>query len=137
MKDWKYFCHVSAIFCAICGHLFRSMQRGFSEQHLQSYEDVKIWFGRWLAWKDEKFFWSGIHSLPKRWEKVITNDGHPHSTEIFRKYCNNIPWKYCKIAKIFRNLSLMLLKYCNNLAMSAQNMMYAIFSKYCQKLANT
>ena len=56
----------------------------------------------------------------------------PHSTEIFRKYCKNTPWKYCKIAKIFWNLSLMLLKYCNNLATTAQNMMYAIFSKYCQ-----
>ena len=57
---------------------------------------------------------------------------YPHSTEIFRKYFKNIPWKYCKIAKIFRKLSLILLKYCNNLAMSAQNMTYAIFFKYCQ-----
>ena len=56
----------------------------------------------------------------------------PYNTEIFRKYCKNIPWKYCKITKIFRNPSLMLLKYCNNLAMAAQNMTYAIFSKYCQ-----
>ena len=56
----------------------------------------------------------------------------PHSTEIFRQYCRNIPWKYCKIAEIFRNLSLILLKYCNNLAMSAQNMTHAIFYKYCQ-----
>ena len=56
----------------------------------------------------------------------------PHSTEIFRQYCKNIPRKYCKIAKIFRNLSLILSKYCKNLAMSAQNMTYAIFAKYCQ-----
>ena len=49
-----------------------------------------------------------------------------------RQYCRNILWKYYKIAKIFRNLSLMLLKYCNNFAMSAQNMVYAIFSKYFQ-----
>ena len=53
---------------------------------------------------------------------------------IFRKYCINIPWKYCKISKILRNLSLILLKYCNDLAMSAQNMTYAIFEKYYQKL---
>ena len=40
----------------------------------------------------------------------------PHNAEIFRKYWRNIPWKYCKnIAKIFRNLSLILLKYFNNL----------------------
>ena len=54
------------------------------------------------------------------------------STEIFRKCCKNIPLKYYKIAKIFRNLSLIFLKYCNNLAMSVQNMTYALFSKYCQ-----
>ena len=65
------------------------------------------------------------------WTKIFSRY-YPHSTEIFRKYCRNIPWKYCKIAKIFRNLTLILLKYCNNLAMSAQNMAYAIFSKYCQ-----
>ena len=57
---------------------------------------------------------------------------YPHSTEIFKKYCRNIPWNYCKIARIFQNLSLILLKYCNNLAMSAQNMTYAIFSNYYQ-----
>ena len=54
----------------------------------------------------------------------------PHSTEIFKQYWRNISWKYCKIAKIFRNVNskcfeLILLKYCNNLAMSAQNMTYA------------
>ena len=54
----------------------------------------------------------------------------PHSTEIFRKYCKNIPWKYCKIAKIFRNISLILVIHCNNLAMTAQNMTYAIFVKF-------
>ena len=51
---------------------------------------------------------------------------------IFKQFCRNIPWKYCKIVKIFPDLSLILLKYCNNLAMSAQNMTYAIFSKYCR-----
>ena len=53
-----------------------------------------------------------------------------HSTETFRKRCRNIFWKYCKIAKIFLNQSLILFKYCNNLAMSAQNMACKIFSKY-------
>ena len=57
---------------------------------------------------------------------------YPHSAEMFIKYWRNIPWKYSKVAKIFRNLSLMLLKYSSNLAMFAQIMMYAIFSKYCQ-----
>ena len=65
-------------------------------------------------------------------EWLINTIATPHSAEIFRKYRKNIPWKYFKIAKIFRNLSLILLKYCNNLAMSAQSMTYAIFSKFCQ-----
>ena len=26
---------------------------------------------------------------------------YPHNAETFRKRCRNIPWKYCKIAKIF------------------------------------
>ena len=64
--------------------------------------------------------------------KVIHNKEIAKSTEVLKKHCKNITWKYCKIAKIFRNLSLMLLKYCNNLPMSAQNMTYAIFSKYFQ-----
>ena len=63
---------------------------------------------------------------------IIAGKMFPHNTKILRKYCKNISWKYCKIAKILRNVSLILLKYCNNLAMSAQNMTYAIFSKYCQ-----
>ena len=62
--------------------------------------------------------------------RFIRND--THSAEIFRQYRRNIPWKYWKNAKIFLNLSLILLKYFNNVAMSAQNMTYAIFSKYCQ-----
>ena len=60
----------------------------------------------------------------------------PHRTKIFKNYFRNIPCKYCKIAKIFRNLLLVLLKYCTNLAVSAQNMTYAIFSKYCQNIKN-
>ena len=47
-----------------------------------------------------------------------------HSTGIFRQYYEKSSWKYCKIAKIVRNLSLILLKYCNNFATSTQNMTY-------------
>ena len=56
-------------------HLFRSMQHGLSEQHLHSYEEVKNWLDEWLALKNEKFFWRGIHSLTERWGKFIANDG--------------------------------------------------------------
>ena len=58
----------------------------------------------------------------------------PPSTEIFTEYSKNIPWKYCKLTKIFQNLSLIFLKYCNNLDMSEQNMTYAIFSKYYENI---
>ena len=37
---------------------------------------------------------------------------YPDSIEIFRKFRKHDSWKYCMIAKIFRNLSLILLKYC-------------------------
>ena len=54
----------------------------------------------------------------------------PYSTEIFRQCCRNILWEYCKSNKIFRNLSLILLKYCSNVAMPAHNMTYVKFLKY-------
>ena len=75
-----------------------------------------------FAWVLLNFCW---HS-----HRFIRNN--THSAKIFRQYCRNILWKYWKNAKIFQNLSLILLKYFNNVAMSAQNMTYAIFSKYRQ-----
>ena len=45
----------------------------------------------------------------------------PHSTVILREYFKNIPLKSCNIARIFINLLEKYLKYCRNLAMSAQN----------------
>ena len=55
--------------------LFRSMQHGLSEQPFNSGEEVKNWIYEWLASKDEPWYWEGIHQLPKRWSKVIDNDG--------------------------------------------------------------
>ena len=55
-------------------YLFRSMQHGFSEQHFNFYEEVKNWIDEWLASNDERWYWEGIQ-LPKRWKKVISNDG--------------------------------------------------------------
>ena len=37
---------------------------------------------------------------------------NPCSTEIFRKHWRNVSWKYCKIDKIFQNLSQILLQSC-------------------------
>ena len=56
-------------------YLFRSMQHGLSEQHSSSYEEVKNWIDEWLASKEERWYWERIHQLPKRWKKVIDNDG--------------------------------------------------------------
>ena len=56
-------------------YLFRSIQHGLSEQHLNSYEEVKNWIDGWLASKDERWYYKGIHQLPERWKKVIVNDG--------------------------------------------------------------
>lgn len=57
-------------------HLFRSMAHGLSEQRFHNFEDVKKWLDDWIASKEEKFFFDGIHKLPKNWEKVVANDGN-------------------------------------------------------------
>ena len=82
--------------------------------------NINFFFG--FAWVLFNFYWH-LHRF------ILNNT---HSAEILRQYRRNIPWKDWKNAKIFQNLSLILLKYFNNVAMSAQNMTYAIFSKYCQ-----
>lgn len=56
-------------------HLFSSMSHALSMQHFKNYEEVKKWVDEWIVSKDEKFFWKGIHNLPERWEKCISNDG--------------------------------------------------------------
>ena len=40
-------------------YLFRSMQHGLSQQHFNSYEEVKNWIDEWLASKDERWYWDG------------------------------------------------------------------------------
>ena len=94
--------------------------------------DSEIWF--WSQVVKIETFWrcfdSSLRKLCFRGKK--NSRYYSHITEIIRQYYRNITWKYCKIAKIFWNLSLILLKCCNDLAMFAHNMTYAIFSKYCQ-----
>ena len=55
-------------------YLFRSMQHGLLEQHVNSYEQIKNWIGERLASRDERWCWERIHQLPKRWKKPIDND---------------------------------------------------------------
>ena len=59
---------------------------------------------------------------------VVTHIAPKYLENIVKVFLGNI----VGLRKYFENLSLMLLKYYNNLAMFAQNMAYAIFSKYCQ-----
>lgn len=56
-------------------HLFRCMQHGLADQHFTSYEEIQKWLDKWIVSKNEHFFSRGIHLLPEKWEKVITNNG--------------------------------------------------------------
>jgi histone-lysine N-methyltransferase SETMAR len=57
-------------------YLFRSMSHGLADQHFSNYEEVKKWLDDWIASKPEKFYWDGIHKLPKNWQKVVENNGN-------------------------------------------------------------
>ena len=54
----------------------------------------------------------------------------PHSTVILSEYFQNIPLKSCNIARIFVELLERFLKYCTNLAMSAQNIINVMLLQY-------
>ena len=54
----------------------------------------------------------------------------PHSTVILKEYFKNIPLKSCNIAIIFIKLLERFLKYCKNLAMSAQNIINVMLLQY-------
>nr|QVD39168.1 Mariner Mos1 transposase [Schistocerca gregaria] len=56
-------------------YLFRSMAHGLADQRFQSHEGATNWIDSWITSKDEQFFQHGIHTLPKRWEKVVASDG--------------------------------------------------------------
>jgi len=61
-------------------HLFRSMAHSLADQHLRSYEEIKVWIDMWIASKDDQFFRRGIRTLPERWEKVTASDGQYFET---------------------------------------------------------
>ena len=54
----------------------------------------------------------------------------PRSTVILREFFKNIPLKSCNIARIFIKLLERFLKYCRNLAMSAQNIINVMLLQY-------
>lgn len=56
-------------------HLFRSMQHSLAGHTFKSYQDIEKWMDQWIATKDQKFFYRGIHSLPERWSKVVAANG--------------------------------------------------------------
>jgi len=55
--------------------LFSELARALTEQHFDSYENVKKWLDGWFASQTQEFFWNGIHKLHERWEKCIASDG--------------------------------------------------------------
>ena len=56
-------------------HLFRSMAQCLADQRFYSNEGAKEWIDFWISSKDMSFFRHGIHILPERREKVVSNDG--------------------------------------------------------------
>ena len=52
------------------------MQHSLAEQHFNCFEDVKKWLNDWIIQKAEKFLYDGIQMLPKRWAKVVDNNGN-------------------------------------------------------------
>ena len=55
---------------------------------------------------------------------------YPYSTVILKEYLENFPLKSSNIAKIFIKLLGRFLKYCRNLAMSVQNIIYEMLLQY-------
>ena len=53
----------------------RSMAHGLADQQFCSYEDIEKWLDSWVASKDERFYRNVIQALPKRWAKIVGNDG--------------------------------------------------------------
>ena len=56
-------------------YLFASMGHALADQRFTSYDNVRNWLDDWFAAQEEKFFWSGIHKLPERWQKCIASAG--------------------------------------------------------------
>lgn len=56
-------------------YLFRSMQNALSGIRFTSVEGIRIWVDTYIASKDDKIFWNGIHSLPERWGKDVASEG--------------------------------------------------------------
>ena len=57
-------------------HLFRSMAHGLAEQKFTKHEEVRKWLDGWIASKQPKFFFDGIHKLPINWNNVVVNNGY-------------------------------------------------------------
>ena len=74
-----------------------------------------------------KLLWYIFHKILGNINKLMHYC--PHSTEIFRKYCGIISFKYGNFDKIFWNLSTILFKCCSNFAVSAYNITCVTFEE--------
>ena len=56
-------------------HLFLGLKNSLRDTCFKTLEESENAVCAYFRSKDEKFYWNGIHELPKRWEKVIAVDG--------------------------------------------------------------
>jgi len=56
-------------------HLFCSIHNSLTDEHFETFEEVRKWVDDFIKSKDENFFYYGIHSLSEKWLKVIDNNG--------------------------------------------------------------
>jgi len=56
-------------------YLFRSLQNFLDGKIFTGTEDIKMNLIQYFAQKEQKFFEKGIFNLPKRWEKVVEQNG--------------------------------------------------------------
>ena len=56
-------------------HLFLSLQNSLNGKTFDNDEAIKSHFVQFIAEKSQKFYERGIMNLPKRWQKVIEQNG--------------------------------------------------------------
>ena len=57
-------------------HLFRSMKNHLRDVRFQNDAQLENWVANFLEVKSATFYQRGIQKLPRKWQKVIDNNGH-------------------------------------------------------------
>ncbi|GFW34635.1 hypothetical protein TNCV_952631 [Trichonephila clavipes] len=59
-------------------HMFHSLQDFIiNENEYVKYEDTEMTVEEYFVSKTENFFSRGLNKLPKRWQTIVPNKGHP------------------------------------------------------------